>query len=84
MNTWYRTTKWNWDIIPVKVIKETEKCIMIGKDRHAKESWNTVYFITHEEARLYLLRRCERQIKHLQDTLDSTKEAFKKLSGGNL
>lgn len=88
MTIWWKTDKYDIDITPVEVIKETPQKLRYvsewmghkREDTAAKFSEYHNFYPTFEEARTALIERSKRQIQNAEETIKTCSAEIAKLS----
>ena len=80
----YRTSSYSTDIDEVEVIRETDKCVFLEgwrkkEQREQKHSGFAIYHDTWDAAYLYLLSRCETQVRNAEADLERAKDRLEGL-----
>lgn len=80
MSEWYRVNRWNADISPVEVVKETPKQLVVRhheawrkadiESRRDKRSSSDNYFPTWEEAHAFLMEQADAKLKNARRALE--------------
>jgi hypothetical protein len=81
---WYRTSKFDYKINPVEVVKSTETSVWIldeyfkkgNIDRKARFSEYNNYWETFELAKEHLITRAERKIRFFEGEIKKAKDAI--------
>lgn len=66
----YRTSKWSLSIVEIEVDKVNEKSIWIDGHRNSRLSSYHNYFETWEDAKNFLVTRCESNLQSDKQRLD--------------
>ena len=76
--TWYKTSKFDWEIKPIEVAKSTQVSIILkGGRRLAKHTEYGHYFPTLQDAKVHQTERCQNAIKALRKQLEIAESALK-------
>ena len=82
MAIWYRVSKrFGWDIEEFEAEGETDKFLLIGKNKRriSKENNYYIYLKTRSEAKAFLINRAYEQIAKANSLIGESKTALDKL-----
>jgi len=68
--------RWGYKITPIKVEKETESSVWVDGRRRAKKTAYDKIFKTLEEAKRFMIARCEREIAEYEERISDAREAL--------
>ena len=81
MKVKYKTTKWDVEIQPVEIERETIASVWIKGSRSSKHSEYARFWDTWEEAHTHLLNKAKRQVESLRLQLERAKGELGNIKG---
>jgi hypothetical protein len=78
MSTWYRVSKYFNEIVPVEVVSETEKSVLVQEEKGKpfRRMKQDEYYPTFAAARTALLDRLNRQYEHHKRQMEKNKREW--------